>query len=412
MLGFLFGLEQTVWRGGYQVSFDTYFNNLLSNIAADSPNSLSTTFTDPSTGSATTSRGTANFFPGTLPAVARTPIATDSQTSLFHPNLRNPYTQRFSLEIQRQLPWKFLADVSYVGSLGRKLFVTEDVNPLVAPGVRRYPLLGVRRMRTNGVNSSYNALQVRVDKAFSHGFQFITSYTYSKNIDNNSEVFATSNSGSSLASVPAFQGGLNIDRALSDFDRRHVFSTGYIWELPSPKQRLLRQVAGGWQLSGTVFFQSGAPYTLLNGSDRNGDGVNGLDRPDISNPNAPHNTRAVISTTCATGFANPDNANACISANAVYVVQGAGFPTAKTIGRNTEFSNPVQTFNTSVLKTFTLTERFRLEYRLETFNTFNHPQFTGVPGQSVAGSAANRYQRFDLLNGGGRTARMGLKLIF
>jgi hypothetical protein len=59
-----------------------------------------------------------------------------------------------------------------------------------------------------------------------------------------------------------------------------------------------------------------------------------------------------------------------------------------------------------------MTERFRLEYRIETFNTFNHQQFTGVPGNSVVGSLVNRYQRFELLNGGGRTMRMGLKLIF
>jgi hypothetical protein len=414
VLGFLFGEEKTVWRGGYQVSYDTFFNNLLSNIAADSPNSLSTTFTDASSGSAATSRGTANFFPGSLPATARTPVATDSQTSLFNPNIRNPYTQRFSLELQRELPWKVVLDVAYVGSLGRKLFVTEDVNPLVAPGVRRYPTLGIRRMRTNGANSAYNALQIRVDKGFSHGFQFISSYTYSRNIDNNSEVFATSNSGnaSSLSSVPVFQGGLNLDRALSDFDRRQVFTTGYIWDLPGPRQGLLGQIAGGWQLGGGIVFQSGAPYSLNNGSDRNGDGVTGTDRPDIGNPNAPHNTRATISTTCATGFANPDAAGACVTANDVFVVQGTGFPTVKTIGRNTERSKAVQNFSTSIFKTFNVTERFKIEYRFETFNTFNHPQFTGIPGQSVAGSAANRYQRFDLLNGGGRTGRMGLKLIF
>jgi hypothetical protein len=411
--GFLFGVEKTVIRGGYQISYDTFFNNLLSNIAADSPNSLSTTFTDASTGSAATSRGTAGFFSGSLPSTARTPVATDSQTSLFNPHIRNPYVQRFSLGIQRQLPWKMLMDVSYVGSLGRKLFVTEDVNPLVAPGIRRFPALGIRRMRTNGVNSSYNSLQVRVDKAFSRGFQIQTGYTWSKNIDNNSEVFATSNSGSSLASVPIFQGGLEIDRALSDFHRKHVFTIGYIWELPGPRNGLLGQIIGGWQIAGTAIFQSGAPYTLLNGADRNGDGVNGLDRPDIGNPNAPRNSRAVIVplTTCSTGFRNPDTLG-CVTANDVYVVQGVGFPTARTIGRNTETSKAVETFNTSLLKLFRITEQFRLEYRLETFNTFNHPQFTGVPGNSVVGSLTNRYQRFDLLNGGGRTMRMGLKLIF
>lgn len=414
VLGRLFGEDKTVWRGGYQVSYDTFFNNLLSNIAADSPNSLSTTFTDASTGSAATSRGTANFFPGTLPSVARVPVPTDSQTSLFNPNIRNPYTQRFSFGMQRQLPWKVLMDVSYVGSLGRKLFLSEDLNPFVSPGVRRFPNLGIRRMRSSGANSNYNSLQVRLDKAFGHGVQIVSSYTWSKFIDSVSEVFDT-NAGGRFASVPVFQGGLKLDRGNSDYDRRHVFTTGYIWEIPGPKHGFLSQVAGGWQLAGAAIFQSGAPYTLLNGADRNGDGVpvgNSLDRPDIGNPSAPHNTRAIISTTCSTGYANPDAASACVTRNDVFLVQGTGLPNAATIGRNTEHSKSVQTFSTTVFKTFTLTERFKLEYRLETFNTFNHPQFTGIPGNSVVGSLPNRYQRFDLLNGGGRTARMGLKLIF
>jgi carboxypeptidase family protein/TonB-dependent receptor-like protein len=421
LLGKVFGSDKTVLRGGYQVSYDTYFNNLLSNIQADSPNTISTTFTDGSTGSAGTSRGTANFFPNALPSTARTPTPLDQQTSLFNPNIRNPYTQRFSFGIQRQLGWKTMMDLSYVGTLGRKLFVTEDINPFVAPGVRRFPQLGIRRMRTNGVNSEYNALQVRVDKAFSRGLQLQTSYTWSKNIDNNSEVFATTNSGSALASLPVFQGGLALDRAVSDFDRRHVFTVGYIWEIPGPSRGLLGQIAGGWQLAGTAVFQSGAPYTLLNGSDRNGDGVIGLDRPDIGNPNAPHNTRGVIDTRgpsrtplCGTGLFNPDlpAGRDCVTANDVFVVQGVGLPNSATIGRNTERSNPVNNFNTSLFKAFRLSERFKLEYRVESFNTFNHPQFTGVPGISVAGSLANRYQNFNLLNGGGRTARMALKLIF
>src|SRR5262249_12609386 len=92
LLSTRFGQDKTVWRGGYQVSYDTFFNNLLSNIAADSPNSLSTTTVGGS------GRGTANFFPTAIPSVARTPVPTDQQVAVFNPNLRNPYTQRYSLE--------------------------------------------------------------------------------------------------------------------------------------------------------------------------------------------------------------------------------------------------------------------------------------------------------------------------
>jgi Carboxypeptidase regulatory-like domain/TonB-dependent Receptor Plug Domain len=406
----VFGEDKTVMRGGYQVSYDTFFNNLLSNIAADSPNALSAT----TTGS--TGRGTSNFFPTAIPSNPRTPTPLDQQVAVFNPHIRNPYTQRFSFEIQRQLPWRLIFDTSYVGSLGRKLFVTEDLNPIVNPGppaVRRFPLLGIRRYRTSGANSSYNSLQVRLDKGFSRGLQFTTSYTWSRFIDQTSEVFATTNSNAATASIPAFQGGLQLDRGPSDYDRTHRVVISYIWEIPGFNEGMFKHVLGGWQLSGVTSFQSGAPFTIINGFDRNGDGLATADRPDIGNPDAPHNTRAVtVATgTCSTGFQNPDT-KACVTPNDVFVVQGTGFPNAKTIGRNTERSNWTQNFDLNVFKNFRITERFKLEYRLESFNVFNHPQFTGVPGRNVVSTLAGQYFDYNLLNGGGRTMRMGLKLFF
>jgi hypothetical protein len=406
--GAMFGEDKTVIRGGYQISYDTFFNNMLSNIAADSPNVVSTT----TVGGA--GRGLTGFFPNAIPTTPRTVTPLDSQTSVFDPNIRNPYLQRYSLGIQRDLPWNMLVDVSYVGSLGRKLFISEDLNPFVAaPNIRRFPNLGIRRIRANGANSSYNSLQMRLDKGFSRGFQVNASYTYSKLIDNISEIFATDSSNTSLASVPVFQGGLALDRAVSDYDRRHRFAVGYFWELPGPRSGILGHVIGGWQTSGIVELQSGAPFTILNGLDRNADGVSGGDRPDVGNPNAPRNTRAVIVplATCSTGFRNPDT-NACVTPNDVYVVQGLGFPNERTLGRNTERSGPVENVNMTLFKVFRLTERFSLEYRAEFFNVFNHPQVTGVPARSVVASPANEFMDFGLLSGGGRTGRMGLKLIF
>jgi hypothetical protein len=148
--------------------------------------------------------------------------------------------------------------------------------------------------------------------------------------------------------VPSFQGGLKLDRAVSDYNRAHRFTFSYIWNLPGPKSGFLGQVLGGWQWSGITVFQSGAPFTIANGLDRNGDGQTGPDRPNLGNPNAPHNTRALIVTaaTCSTTLRNPDTGQ-CVTRNDVYVVQAAassGFPGAATLGRNTERSNPVKTF--------------------------------------------------------------------
>lgn len=403
----VFGDDKTVWRGGYQISYDTFFNNLLSNIAADSPNALSATTVG------TTGRGTANFFPTAIPATARVPTALDSQTSVFNPNIRNPYNQRFSFEMQRQLPGRFIFDASYVGSLGRKLFVTEDLNPFVStnPNVRKFPLLGIRRYRTSGANSSYNSLQLRLDKGFSRGLQFTTSYTWSKFIDSTSEVFATTNSGAATASIPAYQGGLRLDKGPSDYDRTHRLVVSYIWEIPGFREGMLQPVLGGWQLTGVTSFQSGAPFTVINGFDRNADGLATADRPDIGNPNAPHNTRAIVASTCSTGFRNPDT-NACVTPNDVYVVQGTGLPNAKTIGRNTERSNWTKNFDLNLFKDFRFTERFRLQYGISAFNVFNHPQFLSVPGRNVVSTLAGQFVNYDLTNGGGRTMRMGLKFVF
>ena len=417
--GWLLGEGKSVIRAGYQVSYDTWFNNLLSNIAADSPNNTATT-----TVGAAASRGSAAFFPGAIPATPRAPAPTDSQTSVFNPEIRNPYTQRWSLGIQRELPFGLIMEASYVGSSGRKLFVTEDLNPIVNPstGARRFSTIGIRRYRTSGANSDYHSGQLRVDKRLSRGLQLGTSYTWSKNIDQISEVFATGQTASSLASVPAFLGGLRLDRSVSDYHRKHRFVANFVWDLPflGGNNNWTGKLLGGWQLNGIVTFQSGAPFTIVNGLDRNGDGVATADRPNLGNPNAPHTSRAVVvaTATCSSGLRNPDTLT-CVNASDVYVIQvptatGTSLiqPGGATLGRNTERSNPVQNFDFSLFKVFRLGENLKIEYRVESFNVFNHPQQTGLPGADVTNTTTGRFLNYDFVSGGRRTARMGLKIIF
>ncbi|MBI1760453.1 MAG: TonB-dependent receptor [Acidobacteria bacterium] len=414
----LFGEGKTVWRSGFQVSYDTFFNNLLSNIAADSPNTVNTIFTGAGTG-----RGSTGFF-NSLPTVARAPIATDSQTSVFDKNVRNPYTERWSLGFQRELPSKLLLDVSYVGAGAHKLFVTEDLNIRKLDGTRLFPLLGIRRQRASEGNSIYHGLQILVDRRFANSFNVTGAYTYSRAIDNTSEVFATANSVSALSSLPVSQGGLKLDRGLSDYHRGQRFVLSYQWSIPGPKNKYLAVPLAGWRITGISTFQSGTPFTIVNGADRNNDG-NANDRPDIGNPNAPINTRAVIAPTtgansCASGYRNPDALTlTCVTPNDVHWIQGTGLPNASTVGRNTLITKGQVNTDMNILKSFRLTESFKLEYRLETFNIFNHPQFVQVPGASVVGTAGpstnglpSRFLNLDYTNSGTRTMRMQLKFIF
>jgi hypothetical protein len=427
MLRRLFGEGKTVWRAGYQISYDTYFNNLLSNIAADSPNSLSTTFNG--VGATINPRGSSNFF-NTLPSTARVPVAMDQQTAVFDKNIRNPYTQRWSLGFQRELPSKLLLDVSYVGTGSHKLFTSSDINPRLPNNLRLYPNLGIRRIRASEGNSIYHAMQVQLDRRLANNFQITGAYTFSRNIDSTSEVFATNNSVSPNTSIPTSQGGLKLDRGLSDYHRAHRFTITYVWDIPGPKKGILSYPFGGWSISGITTFQSGTPYSIANGFDRNNDAL-ANDRPDISNPNAPINTRAIIVPTtgtaanvCATGYRNPDT-NTCVTPADVRWIQGSGLPNSATVGRNTLFTKGVSNFDMNILKIFSITESKRLEYRLETFNIFNHPMYVNVPGANVVGSPGpaspgqpSRFLNQDFTNNcvgaecNPRTLRMQLKFIF
>ena len=134
----LFGEDITVIRGGFAVNYDVFFNNILSNTVASSPNAIGvTTF---GTDAPDPIRGFANAS-NTLPteAPAANPLTTQSTVL---PNLHNPKTYVWNFGIQRQLPWKMVADVAYVGSRGIHLFINEELNPrniLVAGRPRVHP---------------------------------------------------------------------------------------------------------------------------------------------------------------------------------------------------------------------------------------------------------------------------------
>ena len=110
-------------------------------------------------------------------------------------------------------------------------------------------------------------------------------------------------------SVPVSQGGLQLDRGLSDFDRPHRLTITYLWAVPGPRTGWWKYPLGGWSVAGVTTLQSGTPFSVANGTDRNNDGIP-ADRPDIGNSSAPLNSRAILFPRCATGYQNPDTAHA------------------------------------------------------------------------------------------------------
>jgi hypothetical protein len=402
----LFGDGKTVFRGGYQISYDAFFTQLLTGAAVGTPNAINTQIPAPNTG-----RGAPNWFEQ-LPTSAATPSLTDLQSSL-DPNLRSPYTERWSFGFDRQLPKSMLVDVSYVGSESHRLYTPADLNPRLLTNVRLYPNGQVTVIDNEG-NSSYHAFQARLDRRFSRGFQLFASYTWSKDIDSISDVVGglaqSPKSNAALTSVPISQGGLKLDRGLSDYDRTHRLTIVYLWAVPGPRSGWMRYALGGWSLAGVTTFQSGTPFTVGNGFDRNND-LFPEDRPDIGNPNAPLNTRATISSNCATGYQNPDTGS-CVNPSDVRWVEGVGFPNAATVGRNTLHTGGTNNFDLNLTKSIPLGEKRRLELRWEAFNAFNHPQYIQVPPMSVLGTPPGQFLNRDFTNSGIRSMSVQAKVVF
>src|SRR5947209_6202163 len=191
--------------------------------------------------------------------------------------MRTPYAEQFNFSIQRQLPGNFTAEVGYAGSQGVRLLQQLQLNqaPLAnaanpirgltansASNVRaRVPIVGFSSTGRNTVtangHSVYHALVTTLSRRMTNSF-FQASYTYSKSIDNTS-----GSSTQDLGTTPGNQLAPQLQRALSDFDRPQRLAVTHSYDLPGPKQGLMRTLVGGWNVSGTVIAQSSLPINFL-----------------------------------------------------------------------------------------------------------------------------------------------------
>jgi outer membrane receptor protein involved in Fe transport len=440
LLNRLLGAKKTVIRTGYQIGYDSFFNNIASNAKTATPNVIATLVN--ASAFPMTARGVANWST-LLPTVARQPLPNDSQT-LMPKNLVNPYTQRWSFGVQRELPAMWMVDISYVGSKGTRLYANEDMNPQVPSSMRIMPSVtptlyavqprfdaaqGSRLIRTNGGSSIYHSLQMLVDRRFSRGMMIRTSYTWSKMIDNASEIFGVGNTSlPQNTALPSMYGGLTWDRSVSFFDRTHRASFTYIYQLPFMKEQkgFLGRVVGGWQVGGLTTFETGVPLNVYNGVDADGIGGN-YDRP-LFNPSGQPGVRAQISSSSATGYVNPEAGNAPIDKmTAMYIqlpAQSGALPAPTgNLGRNTLRMPGLNNWNMNFSKSVRTIERVNVELRGEFYNVWNHPQFgTGSvspfsPGggsmaSNVATSLAGRFLNKYYLDGGGRVIRYQLRVTF
>jgi hypothetical protein len=405
------GAGKTSLRAGYGM-FYTAFEGLSASIMSANPpygydynSSASPLFATPFVAAAT---GQSLGQPFPSPIAAYGASAANPNTTVdwskyepitgvpsFFPGNVSPYSETYSLSLQRELAPNTVLNLSYVGSEAHHLLVLISANPgnpalclsvnqpnEVMPGT---PTCGPFSeggifTRSNGqtvqargpfsaqfdavtyqktiANSSYQALETSL-RHNSKSFEIMAGYTYSKSLDDSSSLAEPLN--------PLYPG---LTRALSAFDMRHNFVASYRYTLPAERLwRRRNRWTEGWSLSGITRFSTGLPVTLYNNNDTSllGTMPNGINNNGVDTPNfAPGNL-----------LDNTDARNGKPAFNtSLFSLPALG--TLGTAARRFFYGPGIANFDLALLKDLRFTESKSLEFRLESFNTFNHPQFYGA----------------------------------
>jgi hypothetical protein len=278
--------------------------------------------------------------------------------------IRTPYIQVYNLNVQRELARNVALEVGYVGSAGRKLFRYRDINQLnPATGTGRFPALIYVNLFESSANSSYNSLQTSLQIRNWHRFTSTLNYTWSHSID-------TASDGQDYvpnATQPDNSFRPDRERANSNFDMRQHLT--WIFNYDLPKMGHVRGLSSGWALNGVLALASGQPFNVnyLFEGDFNGSGEF-FGRPDlVGNPFAGTSTPGQFLNLAA--FRVPCTWDA-VSGDCVAGTQHFG-----SLGRNALVGPNYRNFDFSVVKNNTLTERVKMQIRMDIFNLFNHPNF-------------------------------------
>jgi len=332
------------------------------------------------------------------PATCLPPVAI---TAVPDGELHAPYFMEWSLGLEHQFGTTGSISTQYVG--------TRAVNQPYLTQVNGYqtvcggcfapfpyaqstdPRFGAVTQFSTGANSHYDGLQMSAMKRLGHGLMGQINYTWSRCMDTISNGgFLQFSAGAILSPLP---GDLERDYGPCDYDIRHNLNAQYVYQFPSKVQnRLLGYALNGWQVSGTVFWHSGIPFSVLSTPySANGNGIVNGSGPQFASviPGVPlyeHKPIPGVTQPGTIQWLNPDafvstvdpSTGACFGGNSPKNCQ-FGNP-----GRNA-LRGPNFTWSDFYLtKSFPLTERVKLRFDTQFFNVFNHPNF-GLPSMVLAG---------------------------
>ncbi len=285
--------------------------------------------------------------------------------------------QQWNLTIERDLGFNTGLRLSYDGNHASNLGVQVNLGQLPpntlgfnnATSLLKYPLFGEVESEVGGGIQNYQALTVSLNKRFSGGLQFLTSYTYARNLTDaqgfNPTAFA-SEAGGNATSVSDFM----LDYGNVAFTRRNRFLSTFLYQLPFGKGvlsagRFGNPIVSGWELAGVVLLQSGPFLTVsVSGADPAGVGfpqIEGNGRADIvSGASVYPSNQSINQWLNPAAFAVPPNNIGRFPDSPVGVAQG---PSTKSVSM-------------SLLKTVQIKEKYRIQLGAQVANLFNHPNYS------------------------------------
>ncbi len=421
-----------VLRAGYGIYYNVHQLNNYTILNLNPPLSGSANFVNNATNNALVNTVNPLSFANPFGVVNRS-IGTSA--NVLNTDNYQPQVNQWSMDIQRRLPFNMVLNVGYIGSKTSHLDNTVEANS-PDPGFntatstlqsrRPYQFInddGIIRPLTrvrfldSGANAWYQGLQMTLQKRFSNGLSFSVAHTFSKTL---MEGYGR-NEGDGF-NPNTYQNPRNrrADKQRAGFDATHNMVANVVYELPTLKnaKAFTRGVLGGWQTNAIVTLRTGFPFTVTQGAITNT--ANVTIRPDrlangsLSNPtvNQWFDPNAFRLVSCQ----DPTLPELCRYGNSgVGILEGPG---AKVV-------------DFSLFKNFTITERFRVQFRGEFFNFFNTPQFArpnatlntagGFLPRRAAGGGIEYPSQANIVQGPGaitstvipnRNIQFGLKLLW
>jgi hypothetical protein len=403
--GFAYDLNgngKTAIRGGFGLTSFSGEDSIMRNLALNPPTQY-TPIIYYSTVSTFMNAGS-NLFPSSVTGVA----ASGESPSYYN----------YSIGVQRAIGFDTVLDIAYVGTLGRHLWMYQNLNTLpygarflsssidpttgkaladtfLAP-YRGYSSVTVRQ---NGGTSNYNSLQMQAHRRFTAGMQMDFVWTWSKALDYGMSGYNLGNDAST--NMPVYM-PRRWNYGLSNLDHTHNVKIAWVWDVPLLtklwKNRLAWAVGDGWQLAGIATFLSGTParigFSLADGADLTGGG-DGQRIMQSGNAVLAKSDRTFYRYFDTSVFARP--ALGSVGTAPLISYRGPG----------------INNWDMSLKRDFSVKDKAKLEFRMDATNAFNHTQFNGVDSTARFDASGNQIsQTFGRINGARAPRRMQAALRF